>query len=95
MNNPHHYNPYHLNQNPHHNPHHLKHTVLSAVEPFVQYGLKEAQYTSYPHALREVAAITYLMGMGYQPMTAHQIVESWEINETFYPWQRNNSQPNR
>lgn len=58
--------------------------VLNSIEPFVQYGLKEAQYTSYPHALREVAAITYLMGMGYEPMTARQIVESWEVNEMFY-----------
>jgi hypothetical protein len=46
---------------------------------------KEAPYTSYIHALREVAAITYLMGMGYPPMIARQIVESWEINESFYP----------
>lgn len=79
------YNPYHQNQMTHHNPHHLKHTVITSIEPWVQYGLKEAQYTSYPYALRETAAITYLMGMGFEPTVAHQIVESWEINETFYP----------
>lgn len=92
MSNPYHYNPYHYNQNPH-NPHHLKHMVLNAVEPFVQYGLKEAKYTSYTHALREVAAIAYLMGMGYEPRIAHQMVESWEINELLYPGQRKISQP--
>ncbi|MFC7442965.1 hypothetical protein [Laceyella putida] len=53
------------------------------MEPFVQYGLREARYTSFEHALREVAAITYLMGRGYDPGTAHQIVESWEVNERF------------
>lgn len=73
-------------QHPHHSHHPLKHMVLSAVEPIAQYGLKEAHHTSYIHALREVAAITYLMGMGYNPVTARQIVESWEINETFYPF---------
>lgn len=76
-------NPYHVNQNPHHSHHHLKQMVLSTVAPIAQYGLKEAQHTSYIHALNEVAAITYLMGMGYDPMVARQIVESWEMNETF------------
>jgi hypothetical protein len=95
---PHHYpyQPYHHYHHPHaheylHYPKkhdHLKDRVLGAVEPFVQYGLKEAKCTSYPHALREVAAITYLMGMGYEPMKARQIVESWEVNETFYPGHR-------
>ncbi|MEH7379963.1 hypothetical protein V7138_05720 [Bacillus sp. JJ1533] len=65
------------------NPQQMKFIVLNAVQPIVQYGLKEAQYTSYNHAMREVAAISYLMGMGYQPMQARQIVEFWEVNETF------------
>lgn len=86
MNNPFR-DPYSSNQTPYHNPHHLKHMVLNAVEPIVQYGLKEAQFTSNSHALQEVAAITYLMGMGYEPMAARQVVESWEINEMFYPRQ--------
>ncbi|XEC97640.1 hypothetical protein AB6A23_12750 [Paenibacillus tarimensis] len=72
-----------MNQAPYSNPH-LKHYVLSTVEPFVQYGLREAQFTSYPHAFREIAAITYLMGMGYNSAEAHRIVESWEVNEVFY-----------
>jgi hypothetical protein len=62
--------------------------VLSKVEPFVHYGMHEAKHTSYVHALREVAAIAYLMGMGYAPNMAHPMVESWEINEVFYPGQR-------
>ncbi|MEB1810218.1 MAG: hypothetical protein LPK26_23450 [Bacillaceae bacterium] len=62
----------------------LKNNTLSAVEPIVQYGLKEAQYTSIQHAMREVAAITYLMGRGYDLQTARQMVESWEVNEVFY-----------
>jgi hypothetical protein len=85
--NPYQYNSYHFYQNPQYSPHHYKHTVLGKVEPLVQYGLQEAQHTSYAHALREVAAITYLMGMGYEPITARKIVESWEINEAFYPGQ--------
>lgn len=70
-------------QYPSYHPHQLKQMVLSNIEPFVQYGIKEASVTSYPHALREVAAITYLMGSGYDARTAHSIVESWEINEVF------------
>jgi hypothetical protein len=84
-------NPHHINQV--HNPYHyqdlmtqsqLKHHTLSTVEPIVQYGLKEAKVTSYPHAMREIAAISYLIGKGYDPRIAHQIVESWEVNEVFY-----------
>jgi len=63
---------------------HLKQETLMRVNPWIQYGLNEAQKTSIPHAMMEVAAIAYLMGKGYDPRTAHQIVESWEINEMFY-----------
>lgn len=80
------YHPYYP-QEPHHHPDlqfpQLKRETLRTVEPFVQYGLREAQQTSYPHAFREVAAITYLLGKGYSPRMAHQIVESWEIKEHF------------
>lgn len=62
----------------------LKSYTLQQVEPFVQYGLKEAQATSYQHTLREVAAIAYLMGKGYDTQTAYKTVESWELNEYFY-----------
>lgn len=59
-------NPYQMQQSPMH----MKHMVLQAVEPVAQYGLKEAKYTSYAHAMREVAAISYLMGKGYSPQIA-------------------------
>ncbi|WP_243735174.1 hypothetical protein [Paenibacillus turpanensis] len=68
---------------PYQQPYQLKQNVLSAVEPFVQYGLREAKVTSVQHAFREVAAIAYLMGAGVNPNTAYRIVESWEINEVF------------
>lgn len=61
----------------------LKQLTLTTVEPIVQHGIREAQYTSVPHAMRETAAITYLIGRGYDPQTAHQMVESWEVNEQF------------
>ncbi|MGM7635182.1 hypothetical protein [Bacillus sp. Hm123] len=76
----------HWNQAPsYHYQQQLKQHTLSTVEPIVQYGLKEAQVTSYQHAMREVAAISYLIGRGYDSQTAHRIVESWEVNEMFYP----------
>ncbi|MGG3572500.1 hypothetical protein ABES80_08375 [Bacillus gobiensis] len=62
----------------------LKRETLCQVQPWVHYGLNEAQFTSVPHAMTEVAAIAYLMGKGYDPRTAHRIVESWEVNEVFY-----------
>ncbi len=86
-------NPHYFNQ--FHNPYHrqaqylapqtvqLKQHTLSTVEPIVQYGLKEAQATSFQHAMREVAAISYLLGRGYDLQNAYQIVESWEVNEVF------------
>jgi hypothetical protein len=61
----------------------LKAPVLQAVMPWVQHGLKEAQHTSVPHAMMEVAAIAYLIGKGLDPQTAHYVVESWEKGESF------------
>ncbi|TKC15825.1 hypothetical protein [Robertmurraya kyonggiensis] len=62
----------------------LKNETLRAVIPFVNYGFQEAAFTSYHHALTEVAAIAYLLGKGFDPRTAYKTVESWEVNETFY-----------
>lgn len=62
---------------------HMKQQTLNFIDPFVKYGLKEAKYTSFEHALQEVAAMTYLLGKGIDPQTAYLIVESWEINEMF------------
>ncbi len=53
------------------------------ITPIVNYGLSEAQSTGYYHAMKEIAMISYLMGMGYDMWNAHNIVESWEINEQF------------
>lgn len=61
----------------------LKTETLTRIEPFVRCGLQEAKFTSHAHALREVAAISYLLGKGYDPRTAHRIVESWEVDEKF------------
>ncbi|OAB34704.1 hypothetical protein PMSM_12705 [Paenibacillus macquariensis subsp. macquariensis] len=58
-------------------PHNLKHETLMTVEPWVKHGLWEAQCISVEHALREAAAVSYLIGRGYHPHHAHQIVESW------------------
>ncbi|TJY39680.1 hypothetical protein E5161_17110 [Cohnella pontilimi] len=55
----------------------LMQETLTVVEPWVQHGMWEAQAISTEHALREAAAITYLIGRGYYPQTAHRIVESW------------------
>jgi hypothetical protein len=46
--------------------HNLAQETLKVIEPVVKHGLKE------------VAAISYLIGKGYDYNTAHQIVESWE-----------------
>lgn len=51
--------------------------TLQTVQPWVINGLREAQTISVEHALREAAAVSYLIGKGYEPAAAHQIVESW------------------
>lgn len=61
--------------------------VLGAISPIVHYGLVEMQHTSVSHAMFEVAAISFLMGRGYDPVTARRIVESWEVMESFPPYQ--------
>jgi hypothetical protein len=61
----------------------LKSETLMVIRPFVEHGLKEAVYTSYEHALTEIAAMAYLLGKGFDPQTAYKTVESWETNETF------------
>ncbi|WP_017728280.1 hypothetical protein [Halalkalibacterium ligniniphilum] len=63
----------------------MKNMVLRTVHPIAEYGLNEASFTSTAHAMTEVAAIAYLMGRGYDFTVARQLVESWEVNEQFYP----------
>ncbi|WP_374721047.1 hypothetical protein [Peribacillus tepidiphilus] len=62
---------------------HFKNATLTAITPFVNYGLKEGKHTSFKHALEEVAAMSYLLGKGFDPQTAYLTVESWELNEYF------------
>ncbi|WP_233532296.1 hypothetical protein [Paenibacillus alkalitolerans] len=57
--------------------------AIAAITPWVQYGIREAQFTGFPHAMLEVGLIAFLMGRGIHPHVAHQIVESWEVNESF------------
>lgn len=61
-------------------PNNLKKETLSQVQPWVQYGIKEAEN---PHAIMEVAAISYLKGKRYDSRMAHQIVESWGVGKCF------------
>jgi len=64
-------------------PENIKSETLNKVDPIVRYGLREARWTSVPHAMREVAAQSYLVGKGYDQQTAYRMVESWEVNERF------------
>ncbi|WP_191561470.1 hypothetical protein [Metabacillus idriensis] len=77
------YSPYSYQRYPEPIMQQLKKSTLSAVLPFVQHGLKEAHFTSYEHALMEVAAMSYLLGKGYDYNAAYQLVEAWEVNESF------------
>ncbi|CAH8772926.1 hypothetical protein [Paenibacillus dendritiformis] len=65
----------------------MKDYVLGTISPVVKYGLYEMKYTSVTHSMYEVTAISYLMGRGYDFPTARRIVESWEVNESFPPYQ--------
>ncbi len=64
-----------------------RNVVLMTVYPAVRHGLHEMPYTSPAHALYEAAALAFLMGRGFDFYTARNIVESWEINESFPPFQ--------
>jgi hypothetical protein len=67
--------------------HTLRNYVLGSISPVVRYGLYEMKYTSVVHSMFEVSAISYLMGRGYDFPSARRIVESWEVNESFPPFQ--------
>lgn len=60
-----------------HYPYDLKHETLGVTMPVVHHGLEEAKAILLPHALKEVAVISYLMGKGYNYPTAWHIVDSW------------------
>lgn len=59
----------------------VKMQTLDAIEEYVNHGLNEAKKTSIAHAMKEVAAMSYLYGKGMEPHAAYKLVESWEINE--------------
>jgi hypothetical protein len=73
-----HENPYYSYRYHHmYHPYDLKHETLTATAHVVKHGLEEAKEISLPHALKQAAAISYLMGKGYNYRTAWEIVESW------------------
>ncbi|GAX88946.1 hypothetical protein EFBL_0560 [Effusibacillus lacus] len=64
----------------------LARQVLAVVRPLVRYFPYEIQVegATVPHAILEIAAISYLMGRFGLPFAqARRIVESWEVNEMF------------
>jgi hypothetical protein len=54
----------------------LAQETLIAIDPAFKHGLKEISITPLPHAIKEAAATSYLIGRGYDYNTAHNIVES-------------------
>ncbi|WP_440897884.1 hypothetical protein ACS127_07945 [Amphibacillus sp. Q70] len=68
--------PYHQNQS-HMGQNSQEQQVLSAVNPVIHHGMREAQHLGFPHALKEAVAIAYLMGQGQDFRSAWQTVESW------------------
>ncbi|WP_244444979.1 hypothetical protein [Oceanobacillus jeddahense] len=69
--------PRNYQQQPNMGQHSMEQQVLSAVNPVINHGMREAQHLGYPHALREAVAIAYLMGQGQDFQSAWQMVESW------------------
>ncbi|UJF36072.1 cupin domain-containing protein [Paenibacillus hexagrammi] len=57
----------------------LKMETLQHVEICVTQGLDEARQYSAEHTLRKTSARSYLIGKGYHPSTAAQLVESWQL----------------
>lgn len=68
---------YQYNQHLYYQDSNLQNQVLSILNPVINHGLREAQYTGYQHALTEAVAIAYLMGKGYDYYVAWQMVEAW------------------
>jgi hypothetical protein len=55
----------------------LARETLSVIDPAFKHGLTKMSIIPLPFALKETAAISYLMGKGYDFNSAHGIVESW------------------
>ncbi len=58
--------------------------LLMMVRPVVKHGCREIAKCGPKHTLTEVAMIAFLMGTGLDYRTAHMLVESWEVHETFF-----------
>lgn len=58
--------------------------LLMMVRPVVKHGCREIARCGPKHTLTEVAMIAFLMGTGLDYRTAHMLVESWEVHETFF-----------
>jgi hypothetical protein len=58
--------------------------LLMMVRPVVKHGCYELPRCGPKHTLTEVAMIAFLMGTGLDFRTAHMLVESWEVHETFF-----------
>lgn len=58
--------------------------LLMMVRPVVRHGCHELPRCGPKHTLTEVAMIAFLMGTGLDYRTAHMLVESWEVHETFF-----------
>jgi hypothetical protein len=54
---------------------------LLQVEPAIRNAITELADSNPRHALTELALITYLMGMGFDYITAKSIVECWEKDD--------------
>jgi hypothetical protein len=67
-----------------------KYRLSAPSAPLLSKQVATAYYTTtevakkFAHALQEVAAMAYLIDKRLDPQTAYAIVESWELNETFY-----------
>ncbi len=58
--------------------------LLMMVRPVVKHGCREIEKCGPKHTLTEVAMIAFLMGTGLDYRTAHMLVESWEVHDTFF-----------
>lgn len=53
--------------------------ILQMIEPVAQHGVRELEAGVNPtHTMRQVAAAGYLVGSGYSPRQAIEMVEKWE-----------------
>lgn len=58
--------------------------LLMMVRPVVKHGCRELAKCGPKHTMTEVAMIAFLMGTGLDYRTAHMLVETWEVHETFF-----------